>query len=571
MVYIEDIRWNRSFLELYYKDQKCSSLYLYNEKTQQFIPFECEQSSDSFVARLNIALAGGREVLPEGEWIICLSNDECEGVPNPKTDDSPLQSNTRNESFSDGDKLYREHGGAYSRPFDVSSISYKEEILSDLVNYSVVYRYAKRSYAYTISFLAQLNEDNAVYLAIQPEFFKRNDNPKVRAKSKTYLLKQAMRLLFGCFSHLFRYQRKGNSILFLKENGDRPTENMAALQVRMKERGLEERFKIRSSYRNVFNGRQSIFGWLKDLVLVSKSSYIFIDDYAPIFNFIEPDSDTCLVQLWHAGVGFKSVGYARFGIDGSPDPYASCHREYTYALIGNAGLREIYSEVFGIEKEALLATGMPRLDHFLDSSVMDTVREKLYDRYPVLRQGRVILFAPTYRGQGQREAYYPYDCFEMDSLYEMCVRTNSFFVFEMHHFITQKPPIDEKYSDRIFDLSHESINELFYVTDVLITDYSSCFYDFLLLKKPIVFFTPDRGAYTAIRGVQRPIANMAPGVVCDTFSSLIEALDKKLYEAVAPDASMIDRASEMGMYASDRAIDTILFKKDIPGVRLTKE
>lgn len=164
--------------------------------------------------------------------------------------------------------------------------------------------------------------------------------------------------------------------------------------------------------------------------------------------------------------------------------------------------------MFGIEEEALLATGMPRLDHFLDEKVEKEYREEMADKFPWSAKGRVIVFAPTFRGTGQRTAYYPYDEIDMDRLYRMCVETDTYFVFEMHHFIRKRPDISAEYADRIFDLSDESLTKLFFIADVLVTDYSSCFYDYLLLKKPVVFFVPDKTAYSLIRGVQRSIDEM---------------------------------------------------------------
>lgn len=342
---------------------------------------------------------------------------------------------------------------------------------------------------------------------------------------------------------------------------------MEALQSRMIERGMDKRFDIRARYRNVFAGRQNIVAWLRDLFEIARSRYVFIDDYTPVFNFIDPGEDVTLTQIWHAGVGFKSVGYARFGLKGSPDPYNSAHRRYTYALVGNEHLRRIYSEVFGIEEEALLATGMPRLDHFLDEKVEKEYREEMADKFPWSAKGRVIVFAPTFRGTGQRTAYYPYDEIDMDRLYRMCVETDTYFVFEMHHFIRKRPDISAEYADRIFDLSDESLTKLFFIADVLVTDYSSCFYDYLLLKKPVVFFVPDKTAYSLIRGVQRSIDEMAPGVVCDTFDEFLDVLRTRHYETVSPHPSSIDRAAERSGLASDRAIDTIIYGKDVPGVR----
>ena len=147
---------------------------------------------------------------------------------------------------------------------------------------------------------------------------------------------------------------RDNVALFFKENGDGAgTENLAAVRDRLMERGLDKEFPVIERYRNDIRGAPgNFFSWIKDINAIAKSRYIFIDDYCPVFNFIDPDDNTVLTQVWHAGVGFKSVGYARFGISGSPDPDQSAHRRYDYALVGNGQLREIYSEAFGIEQEA---------------------------------------------------------------------------------------------------------------------------------------------------------------------------------------------------------------------------
>lgn len=108
------------------------------------------------------------------------------------------------------------------------------------------------------------------------------------------------------------------------------------------------------------------------------------------------------------------------------------------------------------------------------------------------------------------------------------------------------------------------------MADVLVTDYSSCFYDYLLLGKPVVFYVPDKVMYEVTRGVQRTVDEMAPGVVCDTFADFIQVLATDAYVDVEPDPSMLDRCLERSGLASDRAIDTILLGRDVPGVRKGK-
>ena len=61
---------------------------------------------------------------------------------------------------------------------------------------------------------------------------------------------------------------------------------------------------------------------------------------------------------------------------------------------------------------------------------------------------------------------------------------------------------------------------------------------------------------------------MAPGVVCETFADFMQVLVNEAYADVQPDPSMIDRCLEQSGLASDRAIDTILLGRDVPGVKM---
>lgn len=580
-VTIRDIRWKASYVQVEYNADNPVQLYLYRVKSQLFVPMQTQSIGDGrYLAQLNVVLGRGREVLSKGEWIICtrieddvltdldtlltakphllirMNHDAARRLPAKLRDD---ENAVADMVESEGLERIVKH------PYDTHDISYDPELLNKIDNLDRVFRYGKNHYAYTCVFVPKTNAEGNVYLAMDVMFYMRNKTPRRRTGSKRQRQKDIFAACYALMTKIV--PRKEDRILFFKENGEEPTENMAALRQRMYERDMQHEFDIRGRFRNIFAGKQRILPWLGDLFAIARSKYIFVDDYTPVFNFIDPGDDVVLTQIWHAGVGFKSVGYARFGLKGSPDPYNSAHRRYTYALVGNKYLRTIYSEVFGIEEEALLATGMPRLDHFLDEGTGEAYHAEMVERYPWAEQGRVIVFAPTFRGTGQRSAYYPYDAIDMDRLYEMCVRTNSYFVFEMHHFIKRRPEIPEEYGDRIFDLSDESLNKLFFVADVLVTDYSSCFYDYLLLKKPVVFFVPDKTAYSLIRGVQRPVDELAPGVICNDFNEFLDVLEHSRYESVTPHPSSIDRAIERGMLASDRAIDTIIYGKDVPGVR----
>ena len=80
----------------------------------------------------------------------------------------------------------------------------------------------------------------------------------------------------------------------------------------------------------------------------------------------------------------------------------------------------------------------------------------------------------------------------------------------MHPFVKTLPEIPELLQDRIREFSSfPDINKLYYVTDLLITDYSSNYFEYALLQRPVVFYTYDREFYELTRGVHRSILESA--------------------------------------------------------------
>ena len=132
----------------------------------------------------------------------------------------------------------------------------------------------------------------------------------------------------------------------------------------------------------------------------------------------------------------------------------------------------------------------------------------------------------------------------------------------MHPFVQKLPVISDEFKDRIFDFStYPSINDLYYVTDLLITDYSSNFYEYSLMKKPMLFYTYDRHIYELTRGVYRGVKESAPGKVCDTFDELISAIQNKDFEYEKVLKFVEENFGDTNGYATDKVIDGIILKK----------
>ena len=96
---------------------------------------------------------------------------------------------------------------------------------------------------------------------------------------------------------------------------------------------------------------------------------------------------------------------------------------------------------------------------------------------------------------------------------------------------------------------------------MLITDYSSNYYEYALLKKPVIFYTYDREKYELLLGVHRSVKEHAPGKICDSFEELMKALYEKDYEYEKIEKFVEDNFGEYDGQACDRIIDQIILKK----------
>ena len=219
---------------------------------------------------------------------------------------------------------------------------------------------------------------------------------------------------------------------------------------------------------------------------------------------------------------FKTVGYSRAGTKG----FSLTHRNYTGAIVSSESIRKDYAEAFGISIDKVQALGTPRTDIFFDDKYQKDIRKKLYQKYPVLKKKKVILFAPTFRGSGQNTAYYNFDWIDFDRL-KNAFSKDYICIIKLHPFIKNKAGYDFDNDGFYLDLTNErEINDLLFITDILVTDYSSVIFEYSFFEKPVVFFVPDLEEYRNSRDFYYPLDYYTYGDVAKNFNELIKYIKK---------------------------------------------
>lgn len=262
----------------------------------------------------------------------------------------------------------------------------------------------------------------------------------------------------------------------------------------------------------------------KFLKLYASSKVVIIDDYFRLLNWAEKRSDVKLYQLWHACGAFKTFGFARLGKPGGPTQRSENHRMYDYAIVSSKNIAKDYAESFGLSDECILATGIPRTDVFMDPEYSDSVRTRFYEKHPQLKNKKIMLFAPTFRGNGQMSAYYPLSQFHPKEVYEALGGQYAILI-KLHPFCRERFEIPNQYADFILDLSDEDeLNDLLFVTDLLVTDYSSAVFEASLLNIPMLFYAFDLEEYIAERDFYYDFQSFVPGKIVFSENEFIEAV-----------------------------------------------
>jgi CDP-glycerol glycerophosphotransferase len=172
-------------------------------------------------------------------------------------------------------------------------------------------------------------------------------------------------------------------------------------------------------------------------------------------------------------------------------------------------------------KGTILEIGFPRNDKLYKAKPTDIT--KIKKRLHIPADKKVILYAPTYRDdQNEGVGNYYFDS-ELDFAMIKKAFPDVIILIRYHYIINKSNDFE---NDDVINVSdYPDINDLYLITDILVTDYSSVFFDYSILRKPFLFFTPDIKKYEKnLRGFYLDFNTAFPTKPVLTTSELIEQI-----------------------------------------------
>lgn len=394
-------------------------------------------------------------------------------------------------------------------------------------------------------------------------YMKRNFRSwKAKRKSNLHEIKGAM--FVGLFNFFNKTVKKtGNKILFASGSRAELGGNEEFIYNRMVERGLDKDFKFRFDFVANIADKRSAFKKLRFLYYLATSDIIMIDDYYPDIYQVDYDKNVKVVQVWHACGAFKALGLERMDKPGAPPLNTRVHKCYTAMPVSSEHSILHHAEAFGIDENKFYPIGIPRTDIFFDEEYKRNMVEKLKETFPQTKNAKkVYMYAPTFRGDNALNAYFPFEKLNLKKWGKRLKEEGSVLLIKMHPFVHEKVWIPEEYKDYIIDTAdYREVNDLLFIVDVLITDYSSIIYEFSLLGRPMYFYAFDKNMYVETRDFYETYEDIVPGKIIKDFDELLDTVSRGEYSKEELDAFVRKNFTYTDGKATDRVIDQIILGK----------
>ncbi len=248
-----------------------------------------------------------------------------------------------------------------------------------------------------------------------------------------------------------------------------------------------------------------MFLTIKIMYELSTSKVCVIDGYNPLVSILNHKKSLRIIQLWHSLGAIKKFGYQTLDKKGGHSSKLSrvmkMHNNYDVIITGSKKMTPYFMKAFNQDEGKFKNYGLPRIDYLLKNSSKN--KEKILNKYPNLKNKKVILYLPTLR---KNDDY----------------NTSEFDIIDKNKFelIIKGHPL-KKAADNYNEFSSL---ELLSIADYVITDYSAISIEAAALNIPIYFYLYDIEKYEKEVGLNIDLFKEMPH---ETFKDL-----KELYKSL---------------------------------------
>lgn len=268
---------------------------------------------------------------------------------------------------------------------------------------------------------------------------------------------------------------------------------------------------------------------------------------------------TIKVETWH-GTPMKKIGIDQnSGTLGNYKPSKKLDRT-TIRCAQSEYDRDIFARVFNADKNCFLLCDLPRNDELTKYTCNDILNIKMKLGIPVNK--RVLLYMPTYREYLINEKKETYLAPPIDlKKWERELGKDYILLVRVHYAVSTALNIlkEKAFVQDVSDYPY--INDLYAVADILISDYSSAFFDYSIFDRPMLCFAYDEKEYAQKRGLYSNLKDILPCPVEQDEDSIIKDIQKMNYSNQHKKTMAFHKKfAPYAGHASEKIIDSIIKK-----------
>lgn len=198
---------------------------------------------------------------------------------------------------------------------------------------------------------------------------------------------------------------------------------------------------------------------------------------------------------------------------------------YSSIVTTSEALVPIMAESFGVSEKKIKVLGQPRNDLLWENNDREEVLSNIHTG-PLPSFKKIILYVPTYRDTTET-ILFPFNDFNIETIDSFLSENNILMVIKTHK--SSQLNINLNSVKRIFVMNnnkYEDIMQIVNIFDLVITDYSSIFFDYLLLNRPLLFLPYDYHNYKEQRGFNFDYNEYTPGPKPNTQKDFLSEINK---------------------------------------------
>lgn len=260
---------------------------------------------------------------------------------------------------------------------------------------------------------------------------------------------------------------------------------------------------------------------------------------------------TVLLNTWH-GVPLKVIG------NGYKNRNDYDYSDVDFMCYSGDYEEKIYTKGFNVKPENLVMCGLPRNDILY--RVDESIREEFKKKYNIPEGKTVILYVPTFRDVGTNSVdaalKIPLDF----KKWEKRLGDNYIVLCRMHYHTTELLGVE--YNDFVIDCtSVENISDLYIISDILISDYSSSMIDYSILERPILSYAYDKDEYAKKEGFFVPLDEAIPGMVYEDEDQMLDHIvNMDIDEEVKKSRDVKKKYIQAKGHATEECINYLKFR-----------